>query len=172
MKFKNIPSFTNSGNYRITVPWNHLEEQLNHYNDAQLYKMEMNPDFQRGHVWTESQQRKYVEYILRGGNSSKEIYWNCNGWMGSFKGPMYLVDGKQRLEAVRKFLRNELAIFDGNYLKNFEDKIPLDAIFNFNINNLKTRKEVIQWYLDLNEGGTPHTDEELERVKSLLVLEK
>lgn len=87
---------------------------------------------------------------------------------------MVLVDGKQRLEAVRKFMRNELPIFDGYYLKDCEPKIlrMTDADLVFSVNNLKTRKEVLQWYLDLNDGGVLHTEEELAKVRSLLKKEK
>lgn len=31
-----------------------------------------------------------------------------------------------------------------------------------NVNDLKTEKEVLQWYVDMNAGGTPHTKEEIE----------
>ena len=44
----------------------------------------------------------------------------------------------------------------------------LDASFKVHVNNLKTRAEVLQWYLDLNTGGVVHTDEEIEKVKQLL----
>lgn len=37
-----------------------------------------------------------------------------------------------------------------------------------NVNNLKTEKEVLQWYIDMNVGGTPHTLEEIERVKKMI----
>ena len=36
------------------------------------------------------------------------------------------------------------------------------------VNNLKTKKEVLQWYIDMNAGGTPHTTKEIERVKKLI----
>lgn len=36
------------------------------------------------------------------------------------------------------------------------------------VNNLKTEKEVLQWYIDMNAGGTPHTTEEIDRVKKLI----
>ena len=36
------------------------------------------------------------------------------------------------------------------------------------VNNLKTKREVLQWYIDMNAGGTPHTTEEIERVKKLI----
>ena len=37
-----------------------------------------------------------------------------------------------------------------------------------NINNLKTKKEVLSQYIEMNEGGTPHTKEEIDKVKELL----
>lgn len=37
-----------------------------------------------------------------------------------------------------------------------------------NVNNLKSEKEVLQWYIDMNAGGTPHTNEEIERVKQMI----
>ena len=37
-----------------------------------------------------------------------------------------------------------------------------------NVNDLKTEKEVLQWYVDMNAGGTPHTNEEIERVKRMI----
>lgn len=40
-----------------------------------------------------------------------------------------------------------------------------------NINNLQTRKEVLQWYIEFNSGGTVHTKEEIDRVKELLAAE-
>ena len=37
-----------------------------------------------------------------------------------------------------------------------------------NINDLKSEKEVLQWYVDMNAGGTPHTNEEINRVKKMI----
>ena len=40
--------------------------------------------------------------------------------------------------------------------------------FRWHVNDLSTYSEVLQWYLDLNSGGTVHTEEELNRVQQLL----
>ena len=32
----------------------------------------------------------------------------------------------------------------------------------------ETEREVLQWYVDMNAGGTPHTTEEIDRVKKLI----
>lgn len=167
-KFKDIPQFIHGGNYAVHVPWKYLVTWLD-----ELPEADMNPDFQRGHVWTIDKQVKYVEFILRGGKSSKDIYWNHPGWMSSFVGDMVLVDGKQRLEAVRAFLNNEIEAF-GSTLSEYTDGLPSisNCDFIMHVNNLPTRKEVLQWYLDLNSGGVVHTDDELNRVRELLEQEK
>jgi len=36
------------------------------------------------------------------------------------------------------------------------------------MNDLKTRAEVLQWYIEFNAGGTPHTEAEINRVRELL----
>ena len=177
MKFSynDIPKFTRNANYRVNSPWDFLEKNLAHWSevDGGIAAVNLNPDFQRVHVWTPAQQTAYVEYILRGGISGREIYFNCVGWMGSFKGPFVLVDGKQRVEAVRAFLRNEVPIFGGHKYSEIEGTMRMtDANFLFCVNDLKTEKEVLQWYLDLNTGGTPHTNDEIEKVKAMLAATK
>jgi hypothetical protein len=79
------------------------------------------------------------------------------------------VDGKQRLDAVLGFMNNEVPIFGGNYFRDYTDKMDmLVARFRWNVNDLQTRDEVLQWYLDLNSGGTVHSPNELDRVRELI----
>lgn len=171
MRFKDIPKFTRAANYRITVSWRFLQDWIDkHIEDLNL---DLNPDFQRNYVWTEEQKSRYVEYSLRSGLSGHELYFNCPGWMNTFAGPFVLVDGKQRLSAVLGFLDNQVEVFDGYLYKDFEDKLgSVEPRFSVNINDLATRKEVLQWYLDLNTGGTIHTAKELNKVKKLIQREK
>ena len=79
-----------------------------------------------------------------------------------------IVDGKQRLEAARAFMRNEVPIFGGHYCKDIEGRMPHQANFLMCVNDLKTRAEVIKWYLEMNTGGTPHTQEEIAKAQALL----
>ena len=37
-----------------------------------------------------------------------------------------------------------------------------------NINDLQTEKEVLQWYVDMNARGTPHTCDEIDRVTRMI----
>lgn len=170
MRYDDIPRMTRPSNYQVHQPWRRLPDWVKrHQKDLGL---EIDPDFQRAHVWDDEKRRRYVEFILREGQSSKDIYFNCAGWMGDWRGPFVLVDGKQRLDAVLKFLDNKLTVFDGHLFSDFEDRImPLHACFVVHVNNLNSRAEVLQWYCDLNSGGVAHTDDEIRKVKDLLAIE-
>jgi hypothetical protein len=169
MKFRDIPQFTRPS-YAIDVSWPSLERSIVGLSSAGDKMPDLDPNFQRGHVWTEKQQRGYVEFCLRGGVGAREIMWNCSGWNDDFRGPTVLVDGKQRIEAVRRFMADELEILDGLRYSDFEDprSLNLDPTFRFMVNNLPTQKGVLQWYVDLNAGGVAHTDEEIERVRRMI----
>lgn len=165
--------FTPAPTYRVTVMWDYMEETIANWQDKSTgpnSALDLNPDFQREHVWTTDQQIQYVEYILSGGMSGKEIYFNCVGWMRSYVGPFVIVDGKQRLQAVRRFMANEIPIFGDNYRKDIEGRLRLNASFTFAVNDLKTRADVLKWYLEMNTGGTPHTEEEIQKAKDLLAM--
>jgi hypothetical protein len=171
-RFKDIPAFVRDANYQVSVSWGFLEDHLEHWNEGGNTPVITQPVFQRGLVWTDEQAIRYVEYILRGGPSARVIYWNCSSWMMGFNTPIELVDGQQRLNAVRRFLNSEFPAF-GTLYKDFEDRLNLThADFTFAVNTLKTRKEVFEWYLCLNYGGTPHTKEELDKVQQLIDAEK
>lgn len=167
MKYSDIPQLTRPASYQVEIAWNYLEHHLIGLQEDFKNDFELNPDFQRGHVWTEEQQIAYVEFKLRGGTGSDVIQCNCHGWMGNYDGKFQLVDGKQRLNAALRFLRNEIPAF-GKYRNEYEDRIPNRIRFKWTVNDLKTREEVLRWYLEMNSGGTPHTKEELEKVKKML----
>jgi hypothetical protein len=166
--YSDVPKFP-ACNYRISVAWSDIERTLARW--AKSYDLDLNPDFQRGHVWTEAQQIAFVEYALRVPTAGLEIYFNHPHWMGSFDGHFQLVDGKQRLEAARRFIANEIPAC-GHLCKNIvwprKHDISDDVQFYFNIASLLTRAEVLNWYLNFNSGGTPHAQEEIARVRELL----
>lgn len=175
MKFRDIPQLPRAY-YSTTIPWDGLEHQLERWArtwvDSKTGKtkggINLDPDYQRTHVWTETQQREYVEYMLRGGEVGRIITWNSVGWMSTWDNPAELVDGKQRLEAVRKFLRGEIKAFGTRY-NEFEDRPSFtDHTFIFNVCKLQTREEILELYLNINAGGTPHTKEELDKVRKML----
>jgi len=166
MKFTDIPKFTQTSPYHADHYLDYLDKFITE--EETESNLQLNPDFQRGHVWTREQQIAYVEYLLQGGTSGREIYFNHPGWMGDWKGEYVCVDGLQRLTACLKFVRGELPVF-GYLIHEFEDRLRMaDVHLSINVNNLKTRREVLVWYLEMNTGGTIHTDEEINKVKLML----
>lgn len=160
MKFSEIKQFPHA-NYKVDIDWRFLETWLNQ--QAQDLDLQLDPPFQRGYKWTEEQKTDYVEYQLRGGFSGRDIFWNCPTWMRGNKkdDALQLVDGKQRLNAVRGFLNGEVTVFDGLTIADL-DKLPSTKYhFVFHINNLQSQVEVVDWYLGMNTGGSIHTDEDL-----------
>ena len=173
VKFKDIKPFIVDGDWWVDVTFVNLEMQLKSFEET--YGLDLNPDFQRGHVWTESQQILYVENMLRGMKSGRDIRLNSPAFgtadgnnKSDLKDILLCVDGLQRLTAVRRFMNNEFKVF-GFYLKEYED-LPRDrfASLRIHINGLQTRREVLEWYLQMNSGGTVHSESELNRVRLLL----
>lgn len=138
-------------------------------------RFELEPDFQRGHVWTKEQGSRYMESFLRG-SAPRLVLFNCPGYArgGGAAGDVgsstfQCIDGLQRLTAIRRFMAGELTVFGGISVSQLVDT-PFDprrftiqlAIYEFT-----DRAELLQFYLDLNGGGVVHTQAELDRVRKL-----
>lgn len=168
MKFRDIPQLPRA-HYEVTVPWRYLERWISGLKEDHT-QVEINQDYQREHVWSTKQQQAYVEYCLMGGEVARALVWNAPKWPDSTV--IELVDGKQRLTAVRKFLNNDLRVFGGLY-QEYEDTLDnVSHVFSMRVCSLDTRCEVLRLYLNINAGGTPHTDDELNRVRRLLEREE
>lgn len=166
MNFNEIKKFPHC-NYHVDIEWGMLELHIKRSEAAD--GLNLNPEFQRVHRWTEQQQSKYCEYVLKGGLSGKEIYLNCPGWeTGGKEGPYVLIDGKQRIQAVRMFLKDKIKVFD-HYYSQFSGRLrTTTARFSWNVFALDCYDEVLEWYVEFNAGGTPHTPEELQIVKEMI----
>ena len=101
MTFDEIPQFTKPGSWRADMDIETLVRRIDVW--VKEYGLQLNPDFQRGHVWTEEPQRAFVEFILRGGMTGRDLYFNQPGWMVDFEGEFVCVDGLQRITALQRF---------------------------------------------------------------------
>lgn len=171
--FNDIKRYREDG-LQATIPWSYLKTCLNTQDEA--CGLDLQPDFQRHHVWNDEQQRtKYVEHILKGGRgASRELRFNSFEHSDNYEGDkkVVLVDGLQRLTAVLKFLNDEIPAF-GHYYSEYEDN-PRDmlVVFDVYVNNLNSLEEVLEWYIDINDGGVAHTPEEIAKVKKQLEQEQ
>ena len=170
MDFQDIKRFTDMGQWECNFSFAYLIIEIDRMIKEEGLQLE--PDFQRGRVWTDEQSSKFIEFVLQGGKTAKVIYFNKPSWHTSRDivdgyDDFVCVDGLQRITAIRKFMNNEIKAF-GYYRNEFTGNIRGYADMRLNINDLKTKKAVLQWYLEMNTGGVIHTKEEINRVKLLL----
>jgi len=169
--------------YEVDVEWSYLEDYLARQVEVSL---DIDPDFQRGHVWDDAQRIAYVEHVLCGGETGKNLLVAHTGKLSHYKtrpdGTVYLpdyvlVDGKQRLDAVRRFMRDEFTVFAGvagkaeGYLwsqlgRSLARKIGL--AFRWRLVVCKDRRDILRLYVMFNAGGTAHSRDEIERVRAMM----
>lgn len=155
-------TFVQNGSlYNVSCECRDIQDHIERYITS--YNLDMNPSFQRGYVWIPEQKKNYIEYLLSGGISGREIYFNVPNWMSSKKrGDMVLVDGKQRLSAIIDFINGKFPIFDGVYFNDLNYRDVSNIKLKFNVNNITDMKDVITWYISMNKGGSVHTEEDLK----------
>lgn len=170
-----IPRLTNDPSYRCDVP---LMDLADYISKLVSQGLDLDPEFQRGHVWNQEQRVRWVEYLLKSGrvHPNHPILLNHTNWLVGERedGDFVLVDGKQRLTATLDFLSGKFSIFhgfDGNPNGWLASDIPIREMrtchLTIAINTLETRKDVLSWYLELNEGAVAHSTSEIERVRKL-----
>jgi hypothetical protein len=136
----------------------------------------LEPDFQRGHVWSPEKQQAFIEAMLRG-TAPMLVRFNCANY-GDRSDPgdmnhadMVCVDGLQRITAIRKFVAGEVKPF-GFSAKDFDntefDQGRMKYTYVVEMYAFTRRKHLLQFYVDLNSGGVVHTEEELARVRALM----
>lgn len=172
-RFRDVPKYIMNGSYEIDVTPDRLIVNIDEF--VKVDGLQLDPDFQRGHVWNEKQQIAFIEFFLRGGKTGRVIYLNYPSWhrqrLENEYNDFVIVDGKQRYEAWRRFIGNEIKAF-GSYYREYTDNIHMINTMKLNVNDLKTKVEVLQWYCDFNAGGVVHTDAEIAKVKNLIRKEK
>lgn len=170
LKYRTIPKLIPVGNYNVDIPLDFLKNKIESFVNED--RLQLNPDFQRPHVWSMNQRIKFIEFLLQGGKCPT-IYFNHEGWMRSFDGEFVIVDGKQRLTSLLMFLDNKIRVFKEQdseglgFLCNEIDNVGRIYI-NYTVNSLSSREKVLEWYLQMNRGQIQHTEEELNKVEDML----
>lgn len=130
------------------------------------------PPFQRPPVWTAEQNVRLVESLLLGISiGSIVVVDSLNMEMQNAnlfaKTDRWLLDGQQRLRAIRGYLDNEFAVFTGTPCEHrYSDlnEVELRRVRGFDISVIRvhTTDEALcrDIYDRLNFGGTPHTEDQ------------
>ncbi len=159
--------------YEVDHAFNYVELALALYGEDG--GLDLVPDFQRGHVWTQEQQERWIEAVLRGAISTSGLMiqfnspaWESGNYIGKLPKTTVCVDGLQRLTAIRKFMAGEISAF-GRTVDQFNGTSYDSRRYRIRVavHGFQTREELLQYYIDLNAGGTPHSEEEIARVRNL-----
>ncbi len=134
------------------------------------WRVDTSPLYQRGHVWTEEQRQSFLGYWLQGGKVPTLWVWDPPE-IAHLDHHTELIDGKQRLSALLGWWHDEVpANIDGRliFARDTNRRFRIHHSIHLTFVKLPTRADVIRFYLRLNGGGTPHSPEELARVRKLL----
>jgi uncharacterized protein with ParB-like and HNH nuclease domain len=134
------------------------------------------PPFQRSFVWTEEQCVRFIESAYLGFSLGTYLVNKVENWVKLKRDrdtpnegktyiheyDDYLIDGQQRITAIKKYVDNEFPVF-GLYWKDLNRKeqyrfknveFPLGRVFLTDIDKLH------ELYDRLNFGGTAHTEDQ------------
>ncbi len=165
---ENVPDCT----YHVNIGIGWLKKAI------KQYSVNIDPPYQRGYIWTEEQEKKFVGACLENYNTIPPFWFNWKNKKFE-RDSCEVVDGKQRIKASLRWLDCEIpAVCPCGTIVWYEelDEIDLRGIstgvmFDWNFVELN-RIEVMQFYLRLNCGGTIHTEEDLNRVRKLIENER
>lgn len=153
--------------YRVDIAIDWIERAL------ELYKVDRDPEYQRGHVWNEAQQRAFVGTLLETPRSVPIFWFNWTNKKYD-RSDSEVVDGKQRLAAVLRWINNEIPAECPCGIRVYYGELDAVSLRRLTIVTMSwhfvhlSRRDVMKFYLRLNSGGTVHTQDELDRVRRLL----
>lgn len=172
---KPLPAAT----YEVEYEFRRVEDMLEFLAEGSDTSVDICPDFQRGHVWTPAQQQHYIENVMRGcvSRAGRTLQFNAPTWnqrepSGDLPNRVQCLDGLQRLTAVRQFMAGEVKPFGFRVDELSDTRFRVgpgrDYRFCLAVYTYQTYEAVLEHYLAINGGGTPHSEKELHRVSLLL----
>jgi hypothetical protein len=140
---------------------------------------DLTPDFQRGHVWVYDQKKLYIENILKGvvTPGGLTIQFNCPNFEldkssdSDLPDGFQCIDGLQRLTAIQEYIKGQVFPF-GLHLEDLRgSKYDIRSVkygISIAVYDFQYKKDLLEHYITLNAGGTPHSKEEIDRVRNMI----
>jgi len=141
----------------------------------------LNPDYQRAACWADDQASRFVGHLISDGPVPPIFLQRYDSTANVPSGkrcvemPIEVIDGQQRIRAMLRWMADEIpASMDDGAALWFRD-LTEDEVRGLPFINVRfvdlSREERLRFYLRLNRGGTVHTDEEIQRVQTMLATE-
>lgn len=136
------------------------------------------PPWQRDEVWTTNQKRRFIEGVFLGLGTGFYVV-HAPDWDECGERPMagWLIDGQQRLSAIRDFIEDKLEIFDGIRYSDLDKPTKLRRFLRVSFPCLELEyqedeERLRELYSRLNFSGTAHTAADLNRLISMPPLQE
>jgi len=171
-----LPRFEQDEDIHFSFQQRDVRSLLHQY--LNKYGIDLNPDYQRGNVWTEEQQHRLIDSIYRNVDIGKFAVikrpWGPDGNKPLTPKLYEMLDGKQRLTALIAFYLGHLA-YKGKYyneLSNRDQGHFMNYSVSYAESNFMTQEQKYRYFLKLNTTGTPVDPAHMERVANLLKKEQ
>lgn len=149
--------------------------------DFNVYLKKYKMNLQRPYVWKHRQQNEFILSILLEKPIESVVVVQHNSDRQRTETINYIIDGKQRLMTIQKFLRNEFPIIIGGkevYFKDFDEELyyffksrvnNLTAIIYYSYCDTKIDDDMkIILFNYYNFAGTPQTESHKNKLQQLL----
>lgn len=164
------PISTNTESLFVTnnMELNYLQRRITNLLDMKYeFGTNINPEYQRDHVWEEADKIALIDAIFNGIDIGKFVFIH-NGYTEDY---MYdVLDGKQRFTAICDFFENrfpykgkffnELSVRDQNLFRNF-------SISCAEVRNI-SRKQAMEYFVRLNSNGRIMDSAHLDKVRAMI----
>jgi hypothetical protein len=161
-----MDEITENDDVRFNFQQRHLESLLSTYYSG-LSGLDLNPEYQRGNVWTDAQKIALIDSIFKNVDIGK--FAVIRRPFSTDREVYEMLDGKQRFNAVREFYESRFK-YKGKY---FHELCPRDRghFRDYSISYAETEpltpEQKYRYFLKLNTTGTPVDPKHLKKVKEL-----
>ena len=148
-----------------------LVELGNEYEDILII-----PDYQRGLVWTLKQKQNLIMSILNGNPIGdfifkKEFLIGSNGKRDGLAVAWTVIDGQQRMNAIKEFMGNKFKLKDGLKFRDMKYWDAREFATVYKVNTITfvniTYEQELDIYYNRDFGGTAHSKAELDKILKL-----
>ncbi|MDX9695802.1 MAG: DUF262 domain-containing protein [Bacteroidales bacterium] len=168
-----IPSLIENKEIRQTISFQQRSVAsilINQYKE--FGGIDLNPDYQRGHVWEQKHKQALIKSIFENIDIGKFVFIYRTFEHGDSSGNFYeVLDGKQRVTAILEFYENRFQ-YEGFYFKDLcvQDRHHFEnyMISYCQVNEKGFTDEMkYKYFLMLNVSGVPQDEEHIQYVRSL-----
>lgn len=132
------------------------------------------PKYQRGLVWSLENKQNLIQSIMLGSPIGEFIFAKQEvDEKNDYHVDWTIIDGQQRINALREFVTNQFNDKDSRYFKDYsyrEMTYLVELFSNFTAMYIQDLSEPaqVEVYLAKNTGGVVHSKEELQKAKNYL----